>query len=329
MDIGLALPQYDFSAPGRMLGWEQVVAAATEAERLGFSSVWLSDHLHLDLARYGGEPGRYPGIDPLVGLAALATATSRVRLGTLTLCVPLRPATVLAKQLASLDVACGGRLVVGLGAGWNEGEFAEAGVEFRAPGQRLAQVGEAVAVLRGMFGGGPFTFDGTYEQASEARCLPRPVQHPSPPLWIGGKGDRLVRLAARVADGWNTVWTWAPSAYRERLAVHDRACERAGRDPGSVTRSVGLYALVGEDEADLARRYELFRSTAPEGVAPSMALAEWRRGHLVGTREEIDEQLAGWADLGVAEVILSTGPPPFGPVLPGDLEMLAKACRLI
>src|SRR5437588_5273310 len=143
MDVGLALPQFDFSVPGeRPLRWDTVRGWALRAEELGFSSVWLADHLFWDIGRYGAPPGRQEAYDPLVALAALARGTSRVKLGTLVLNALLRPPAVLAKVLASLDVVSGGRLVVGLGAGNFEPEYRAAGVPFRRPGVRLAQLGE-------------------------------------------------------------------------------------------------------------------------------------------------------------------------------------------
>jgi probable F420-dependent oxidoreductase len=330
MDIGLALPQYDFLAaeaePGR-LPWTLVEATARTAEALGFHSLWLSDHLFLDRRRYGGRAGRCPGFDPLPALGALARVTRRARLGTLTLCSPLRPATVTAKQLATLDVLSGGRLTVGVGAGWYEDEFREAGVEFGSPGRRLRHLEESIHVLRGMFGGGPFTFDGRYEQAVGAMCLPRPVQQPGPPIWIGGKGDRLLDLVARLADGWNTVWVWTPAAYRERLGVLHAACDRAGRDPATITLSVGLFALAGEDEPDLARRFAHLRAAVPT-VLGRTTLDEWRRGRLVGTVEGVRSQLEEWAALGVSTMVVSPSPFPFSTPLPDALEILASACRL-
>ncbi len=328
MDIGLALPQYDFgSAEPGVIGWDPVERTARLAEDLGFASLWLSDHLFLDRGRYGGPPGRCPGLDPLPALAAVARVTSTVRLGPLTLCGPLRPATVTAKQLASLDNVSGGRLVVGIGAGWYEDEFAAAGIPFRRPGERLAQLEEAVRVLRGMFEGGPFTFDGRYERASAARCLPTPVQRPGPPIWVGGKGDRLLDLVARVADGWNTVWIWTPDTYRGRLTVLDAACELAGRDPATITKSIGLYALVGEDEADLARRFERQR-TESLGALEGTTLDEYRRGRLVGTVDQVREQVEEWAALGVSTIVVSPRPLPFTEPDSGDLALIAAACRL-
>jgi probable F420-dependent oxidoreductase len=329
VDIGLALPQYDFSVPGESpLRWETLLGWAERAEALGFGSVWLSDHLSLDISRYGAPPGDHGCFDPLVALAAIARRTSSVRLGTLTLCAPLRPATILAKALSTIDVASGGRLTVGLGAGWYEPDLHAAGLTLERPGVRLARLAESVQVLRGLFGGGPFSFEGRYERAHNARCLPRPVQRPAPPIWVGGKGERLVALAGRHADGWNTAWVWTPEDWAARAAVLDRACEEAGRDPASVTRSVGLYALAGEDEADLAARFRRLQELSPPGVLDGVELAEWRKGRLVGTVDDVREQVWHWESLGVSTLVLTAGAVPFALACGDDVEFLARACRL-
>ena len=126
MRVGLALPQFDFSVPGESpLQWPTIADWAVTAEAMGFESLWLADHLFLDIARYGGEPGRHGAYDPLVTLGALARVTRRARLGTLVLCAPLRPATVVAKALANVDVVSHGRFVAGLGAILYEPELVE------------------------------------------------------------------------------------------------------------------------------------------------------------------------------------------------------------
>ena len=329
MRIGLALPQFDFSVPGeRPLRWSTVVDCARRAEDLGFQSLWLADHLFVEISPWGGSPGRYGVYDPIVALGALARVTARACLGTLVVCAPLRPPTVLAKALATLDVLAGGRLVVGLGAGWYEEEFVAAGVPFEGPAARLSHLAEACDVLRGMFGGGPFSFSGSHVQARAARCRPRPAQRPAPPIWVGGRGDRLLDVVARHADGWNTVWAWTPAAYRERLVALEGACERAGRDPSTVTRSLGLYALVAEDRRDLGSRFRRLADLAPAGVVGGTSLEEWREGRLVGTFEEVAEQLAEWEALGVEELILSAGALPFSVTALDDVDALAAACRL-
>ncbi len=329
MDVGLALPQYDFSVPGESpLRWETLLGWAERAETLGFGSVWLSDHLFLDISRYRSPAGDHGCFDPLVALAAIARRTSTVRLGTLTMCGPLRPATVLAKALATLDVVSGGRLTVGLGAGWYEPELIAAGLTLEPPGVRLAHLAESVQVVRGMFGGGPFSFDGRYERAHNARCQPRPAQRPSPPIWVGGKGDRLIELAGRYADGWNTAWVWTPEDWAGRAALLDAACEKAGRDPADMTRSVGLYALAGEDEADLDRRFRRLQELSPQGVLDGITLPEWRRGRLVGTVEQVAEQVRVWESLGVSSLVFNAGAVPFALASADDVGLLAHACRL-
>lgn len=330
MDVGFALPQYDYSAPGEgPLPWSAVRDAARRAEACGFASVWLADHLFMTIDKYGGRAGRHFGYDPLLALAALARTTTAVRLGTLVICTQLRPPTVLAKSIATLDVLASGRLVVGMGAGWNEPEYEVAGVPFERPGVRLAQLAEAVQVVRGMCGGGPFSFDGVHYSANHANNRPPSVQQPSPPIWIGGRGDRLLGVCARHADGWNTVWTWTLDDWRARSAVADRACERLGRDPATLARSVGLYALVGEDERDLRRRWERLRDATPAGIlAADLDVDGWRAGHLVGTVEQVREQVAAWADAGVDELIVSPAAVPFALASLDDVDTLAAGCSL-
>lgn len=326
MQLGLALPQYDYSVAGeRPLQFETIVDYAQSARASGFESVWLSDHLFLDLAKYGGPPDREACYEPVVTLAALARRVPDVRLGTLVFCEALRPASVLAKALATLDRVCGGRLDVGLGAGWYEPEYDAIGMSMPSPGMRIDRLTEAINVVIGLMGSAPFTFDGVHHRALDAESLPPAVQQPRPRVFIGGKGNRLLRLIAERADGWNTCWTWTPDAYRERAEVLNRACEQVGRDPSSVWRSLGLYTLCGENERDLARRFELMAEEAPRGVMRGVDLAEFRVGRLVGTIEEVREQAAQWEALGVETLVAGVGAVPFHVARRDDVEMLGRA----
>jgi probable F420-dependent oxidoreductase len=326
MDLGVALPQFDYTSTTEdPPPWSATVDYARRAEALGFGSVWLADHLFLSMDfKYGGPPGRHRAVDPLVGLAAIARQTTRVQVGTLVACVQLRPPAVLAKAFGTLDVISDGRAVVGLGAGWFEPEYEAAGVAFEGAGVRLAQLADAADIVARVLEGGPVTFDGEHYRCDGARCRPAPVQRPRPPVWVGGRGDRLLGIVAGHADGWNTVWVWTPDAYRERLDVLARACERIGRDPADVTRTLGLSAVVGEDDADVRRRFERLVAAAPRGVM-SGDLEEFRRGRLVGTVEHVREQLAGWADLGVTTLVVNLAALPFGVSDPDDLELVASA----
>jgi len=326
--FGLALPHYDFSVPGESpLRFETIVNHASAAEALGFDSLWVSDHVSLSIERYGGPPGEQFAYEPLTTLAALAGVVSRPRLGTLVLSEALRPAGVLAKALTTLDRLCGGRLDIGIGAGWYAPDYEAVGLAVPSPGQRLARLREALAVLDALLPGGPATLNGKAHLVRGATNLPPALQSPRPPIFVGGKGDRLLRLVAEVADGWNTCWVWTPEDYRGRLAVLHRACQDLGRDPASVRRTLGLYALAGEDERDLASRYERMQAAAPGGMLDRVPLRQWRMGRLVGTPEQLAEQVAGWAALGVAELIVSAGPLPFSSSGLDDLEVLVGALQ--
>jgi alkanesulfonate monooxygenase SsuD/methylene tetrahydromethanopterin reductase-like flavin-dependent oxidoreductase (luciferase family) len=327
MRFGLALPQYDYSVQGeRPLQFDTIIEYAQRATESGFDSVWLSDHLFLDIGKYGGPPDREACFDPVVTLAALARRVPEVRLGTLVFCEALRPAAVLAKALATLDRVSGGRLDVGMGAGWYEPEYEVIGMTMPTPPVRLARLAEAVEVVKGVLAGEPFTFAGEHHRATEASSLPPPQQMPRPRVFVGGKGDRLLRLVAQHADGWNTCWSWTPDAYRERLDVLERECARIGRDPATVWRTLGLYALCGEDERDLARRFELMRANSPPGVLDGVDLAEFRVGKLVGTVDEVRAQVGEWEGLGVDTLVLGVGVVPFHVTSADDVAMFGSLC---
>jgi alkanesulfonate monooxygenase SsuD/methylene tetrahydromethanopterin reductase-like flavin-dependent oxidoreductase (luciferase family) len=326
MRIGLALPQYDYSVFGESpLQFDTIVAHARVASEAGYTSLWLSDHLFLDIEKYGGSPGRHGVYEPLVTLAALSRLVPDVRLGTLVLLEALRPAAVLAKALASLDRICDGRLDVGLGAGWYEPEYQALGLEMPRPGERLDRLREAVDVVTGLLGGGPLDYDGRHHRARAAVNLPPATQLPRPLVFVGGKGDRLLQLVAEHADGWNTCWAWTTADYRERLGVLEAACERVGRDPGSIWRSLGLYALCGEDQHDLERRFERLKASTPAGVLDGVTLDQWRRGRLVGTVQEVREQAREWEGLGVETIIVGAGALPFQVGHLDDVLLLGEA----
>jgi alkanesulfonate monooxygenase SsuD/methylene tetrahydromethanopterin reductase-like flavin-dependent oxidoreductase (luciferase family) len=155
------------------------------------------------------------------------------------------------------------------------------------------------------------------------------VQQPSPPIWVGGKGGpKLLDLVARRADGWNFGWMATPEDYTPKLDRLRQACDRHGRDPGDIALSLGLYTLVGEGEADLRRRFERLRESAPPGVLHAATVDEYRPGRLVGTVEQVREQLAGWDEVGVRLVVACLGAVPFSVTEPDDLgalDMLAAA----
>ncbi|HYO61940.1 MAG TPA: LLM class flavin-dependent oxidoreductase, partial [Actinomycetota bacterium] len=298
---------------------------ALAAERSGFASVWVSDHLFLDWGKYGGPSTRQASLECWTTLTALGAATSSVRLGSLTLCNDLRSPALLAKMASSLDLLSGGRLDLGLGAGWYEPEYRAAGIDFDSAGTRIRRLGEAAEILGRLLSGEELTFDGKHYQVQEAICLPRPAQSPRPPIWIGGKGDLLLRTAARVADGWNFSWIGSFETYADRARAADEACAKVGREPGTLRRSVGAYVLAGRDEADLKARFERLTERTPEGVFPNGSAVSWeafRRDHVTGTVGEVTDRLGRLSDLGVEEVIVTAGALPFQVADPEDVELL-------
>jgi probable F420-dependent oxidoreductase len=248
MKIGVALPHY-----GEHASMDRVVSIAVECERLGFDSVWLSDHLAFDLSKYGGSPALIGSLEPLTTLAVLARETSSVRLGTMVLCNEFRHPIQLAKEAAAIDLASGGRLELGLGAGWYDPEFRRAGIAFPRPAVRLARLAESVEILKRAFAGEPVTYAGEHYAIDELPVLPRPAQHPRPTIWVGGKGDRALRMIAAVADGWNAAWFQDVHAYEDRAAVLGDA---------AVRRSIGQYAKGSPQE--MADRLAAFRGARVE-----------------------------------------------------------------
>ena len=326
MRFGLALPHYGYSMPGgEPVSYERVAGFAVLAERLGFDSVWVSDHFYLSIAKYGGGETLHDVLEPLTTLAGLAAATERVRLGTLVLCTLFRHPAVLAKAAATLDAFADGRVDIGLGAGWYEPEFADFGYEFPGTRRRFDMLEETLQVLDLLFGEGLADFAGRYYSLVGAQCLPHSPQQPRLPVWVGAKGGpRALRLAARHAGGWNASWRWTPESYGEKARLADRICEQESRDPATLRRSVGLYALVGENERDLVERYRALQRWTPNGALDGEPLDEWMRDTLTGTPERVLGLLAEYSAFGVEEVVVNVASMPFAVFDPAAVELFAE-----
>jgi probable F420-dependent oxidoreductase len=234
-----------------------------------------------------GEPGAVetPTLEGTAALAALAVATERLRLGTLVLGNTYRHPAVLANWAATVDQLSGGRLLLGVGAGWQENEHEQYGIELPPPGERVARFEEACVVLKGLLREERTTFDGEHYQLRGAVSEPKPVQRPLP-LLIGGKGDRMLGVVARHADEWN-MWGLADTI-AERSTVLARRCESIGRDPASIKRSAQALILLTDD-----------RSKARDLVA-----AAGGRAAIAGTVDDVVEAVAAWQAIGLDEVIV-------------------------
>jgi len=263
--------------------WDDVLAVARHAEATGWDGVYAADHFMGDAG--GPWPVEIPTLEATSVLAALAVATERVRLAPLVLGITYRHPAVLAKWAATVDHVSGGRLVLGVGAGWQENEHEQYGIRLGPPGERIERFEEAVRILHGLLSDDRTTVEGRFYEVRDALAEPKPVQD-TLPLLIGGKGDRMLGIVARHADEWN-MWS-DPPLFAERSKVLDQRCEKIDRDPSTIKRSTQAVFSV-TDDPERAR-------TFVERVAPRPAVA--------GSPEQIAETVAAWRDVGVDEVIV-------------------------
>jgi F420-dependent oxidoreductase-like protein len=241
-----------FTEPQMGATYDELLAVARRAEETGFDAFFRSDH-YLTMGG-DGLPGP---TDAWVTLAGLARETSRIRLGTLMTAATFRLPGPLAIAVAQVDQMSGGRVELGIGAGWFEAEHTAYGIPFPSLGERFDRYEEQLAVITGLWNTPPgetFDFRGTYYQLSDSPALPKPVQAGGIPMLVGGAGKkRTPRLAARYASEFNVPFSSAEDNARLFAGVRE-ACEEAGRDPSSLVYSSALVLCVGKDEAEIARR---------------------------------------------------------------------------
>jgi probable F420-dependent oxidoreductase len=274
MDYGLALPNLLAGASA-----EGIEAAAEAAERLGYSTVWTTDHVLVDHSAET-EYGRI--FDAIVALAHVGARTTRVRLGTSVIVVPQRQAVVLAKELASLDVLSRGRLVAGVGAGWSAPEFANLGAADRFH-VRGAYLDEAIRLWRHLWSGSTEPFEGRFNQLTDFVFEPLPAQAGGPPIVVGGRSDAAYRRAGTLGDGYHFSAS-SPASVAPRLPVVWAAAEAAGRPMPAVSgRARVRFDEPLADGADYA-----MAGSATEIAAEVRAFAAIGVGHLVLVLDETD-----------------------------------------
>jgi probable F420-dependent oxidoreductase len=243
------------------------------AETSGWHGVWLADHYMPDTGDI--TPARGDIYECWALLPAMAAVTERVRIGTLVSPTSVHHPALLAKRAATIDQLSGGRMVLGLGAGWQLNEHHAYGIELEPPGKRVSRFEEAITIIRSMLAEDSTTFHGEFYDITDAPCDPKPVQ-PTLPLLVGTKGPRMLRIAARNAGEWNT---WAAPELAARRQALIEACESTGRDPATMWTSVNAFI-------------ELSEGASPSGRA------------LAGTAQQLVDQLGQYTDLGFDEFIL-------------------------
>jgi F420-dependent oxidoreductase-like protein len=271
MRIGVIVPQgwtgeYDGWEP--LDAWRRTTEVARQAERLGFESIWLFDHFHTV-----PRPTDEITFESFTSLAALAAMTERVRLGHIVICTAFRNPALTAKMISTMDSISGGRMELGIGAGWKRDEWLAYGYGFPETKERLARLGDDLGVIEAMLAGDKHqhaTFEGRYSSVKDARNIPKPIQRPRVPIMVGGNGPNVTwRLAARHADELN-LDGMLPEEVTEALPVIRSRCEEIGRDPATLRLSV--HAWQEHTRETGASRADLFGRFAATGIDRIMTL---------------------------------------------------------
>jgi F420-dependent oxidoreductase-like protein len=282
-----------FTEPQEGATYDDQLAVARLAEELGFDAYFRSDH-YISFFDGDGLPGP---TDAWVTLAGLARDTTTLRLGTLVSPVTFRLPGPLAIAVAQVDAMSGGRVELGLGAGWNDREHAAYGIPFPPTGERFDRFEEQLAVITGLWAtpdGERFSFDGEHYTVDSSPALPKPVQRPGPPIVIGGFGPvRTPRLAAQYANEFNVAFA-PPDGFPEIAARVRAACEAIGRDPATLPTSIANTVVCGVDEAEVARR----------AAAIGRDVATARLAHIAGTPAEVVDRIGVYRDAGAETVYL-------------------------
>jgi alkanesulfonate monooxygenase SsuD/methylene tetrahydromethanopterin reductase-like flavin-dependent oxidoreductase (luciferase family) len=280
LKIGVTVPVQEGELAGATARWTDFVTFARVAEEVGFDSLWVPDHL-LWRGDDGATSGSWEGWSLLTALAAI---TRRVEVGSFVTCTSFRNPALLAKMVDTVDEISGGRLILGLGAGWNEPDYLAFGYPFD---HRVSRFEEAVTIITGLLRNGSIDFEGTYYQARDCELRPRGPRPAGPPIMIGTTGARMLRLTARYADLWNTFIGEQETGNRvERIPVLreavDAACLAVGRDPATLARS----------------------ATVKIHTIPDVPLTSTAFTPLVGSLEELSAALRAYAAEGISHVQL-------------------------
>lgn len=277
--VGIQLPEVE-----REVRWPEYVALARAAEDVGFDSIWLGDHL-LYRAEPDGRPERGPW-EVWTLLAGLAAATDRIHLGPLVACTAFHAPAMLAKMAATVEEISGGRLILGLGAGWNGPDFSAFGLPYD---ERVARFEESFEVIRRLLAGERVTLHGRFTEVEDAVLLPAPLRRP--PLMVGSSGPRMLRATLPHVDAWNVWWDHfgnTPEGFAAENAKITAACTEVGRPPADVDRSACV--LVAVDRSAGGR-------PIPDDMPP-----------LEGSPEAIAAGLRAFAEAGADEVIVVAHP---------------------
>ena len=274
--------------------WSDMIRTWQEAERLGYDSVYTYDHLTSVVVMTDAFD---PSLEAWAVLAALATLTSRIRLGTLVTGNTYRHPAVLAKMATTVDVISGGRLDLGIGSGWYLPDHEMFGIPFRTAAERCAMLDEALSVIRALWREREASFEGHWYRLSKAIAEPKPVQSPHPPILVAASGEkRMLRIVARHADAWNSFGS--PTVFRRKIAILGEYCRAEDRDVDQIEKSVLLPVSLDDDPRasdPMVQGYAMY-----QGISPPEA----RTWMLLGRPEAVVAQIETYLAVGVTHFIL-------------------------
>ncbi len=282
-----------FSSMGNTT-WNDVVALWRHSEETGWDAACVTDHFMPNTPDRVGDM-----LEAWTTLTALAALTKRMRVGTIVSGNTYRHPAVLAKMAANIDIISGGRLICGIGAGWQENEHAAYGIPFYTMGERLKRLDEACQVLNMLWTQDRSTFKGKYYQLDDAPLMPKPVQKPRPELMIGGGGEKVtLKIVARWADHWN-VWG-GPETLAKKGKILDGYCAEIGRDAKTILRSAVMVPLLSEDRAEIDKMQQIFMKRMGRDEASA------KDTMLVGSAAQMQDKLGKLSAAGVGLLFIPT-----------------------
>lgn len=296
--FGAFVPQgwkLEYTGWGAAEAWSRSVEIAKIAERAGYDHLWVYDHVETVPRREATHC-----FEAFTMLAALSQVTSTAELGQLVTCSSYRNAGLLAKEAACIDVFSGGRLILGLGAGWYDREYAAYGYDYAPDRVRLQVLEETITVIPRLWSEETVEFAGEHLQFAGAYCDPKPLRQPRPPIWVGGGGVKVtLRIAAQHADATN--WQVGLDQFVHKSKVLEEHCDRLGRDFGSIVRTHGPDCRLFDSPRDLDAWLDSDGGGQLWGGTPH---EDYVRDNFVGTPDQVAEQVQGYVDAGCREFVL-------------------------
>ncbi|MGA3406771.1 MAG: LLM class flavin-dependent oxidoreductase [Candidatus Bathyarchaeia archaeon] len=276
------------------VNWAVARETALLAESLGYDSVWMADHFVL-----GRDEEMF---EIWTAMTAIAALTKRVELGTLVMCILHRPPSILGKMAATLDHISNGRLLLGVGAGWNEAEIKSYGLSFPAPAERVARLREGIQVMRAMWTQDKPVYKGKYYSIDGATCRPRPVQPDGPPIIIGAIRPLMLKAVAELGDGWNLADDPTVDTFKEKLTTLNDWCKKVGRNPNTIVKTWDGHIIIANTKKHLEEKMSKLKNLKISGGAliGQLIPGEMLENCIYGTPDECIEKIKRFVALGVS-----------------------------